>query len=207
MVRRTADEAEQTRQAIVDAARSLFATRGFAATPTEDVVAAAGVTRGALYHHFADKAALFREVFAQLSAELDRTVNAAARAAAASGSVPEAFAAGCGAVLDFMVRPDYHQIAVVDAPSVLGSEAWHDVDAGLGLATTRAGLRALAEAGALRVAYSDALAVAVFGALTEAGIVLSRRAPGSPGRDELLAAILGLVLERKRPNENDDEAG
>jgi AcrR family transcriptional regulator len=196
MVRRTADEAERTKEAIVGAARELFANRGFAATPTEDVVAAAGVTRGALYHHFADKAALFREVFAQLLAELDATVNAAARSAAAGGSVPEAFAAGCGALLDFMVRPDYHQIAVVDAPSVMGSVAWHDVDAGLGLATTRRGIRALAEAGALRVAYSDALAVAVYGALTEAGIVLSRGAPESPSRDELLAAILDLVLVR-----------
>jgi AcrR family transcriptional regulator len=196
MVRRTADEAEQTRQAIVGAARTLFATRGFAATPTEDVVAAAGVTRGALYHHFADKAALFREVFVQLSAELDTTVNAAARSAAAGGSVPSAFAAGCEAVLDFVVRPDYHQIAVVDAPSVLGSVVWHDIDAGIGLATMRAGLRALAEAGALRVRYSDALAVVVFGALTEAGIVLSRGAEGSPSREELLAAILDLVLVR-----------
>ncbi len=191
MVRRTADEAERTREAIVGAARELFANRGYAATPTEDVVAAAGVTRGALYHHFADKAALFREVFAQLSAELNATVNAAARA---EGSVPEAFAAGCAAVLDFMVRPDYHQIAVVDAPSVLGSVAWHDVDAGIGLGTTSTGLQALEAAGALRVPYTEALAVAVYGALTEAGIVLSRAAPGSPSRDELLAAILGLVL-------------
>jgi AcrR family transcriptional regulator len=195
MVRRTADEAERTREAIVHAARELFANRGFAATPTEDVVAAAGVTRGALYHHFADKAALFREVFVQLSAELDASVNAAARTA---GTVPEAFAAGCAAVLDFMVRPDYHQIAVVDAPSVLGSVAWHDVDAGIGLATMSAGLRALEAAGALRVPYTDALAVAVYGALTEAGIVLSRNGPGSPSRDELLAAILGLVLPGAR---------
>jgi hypothetical protein len=97
-----------------------------------------------------------------------------------------------------MVRPDYHQIAVVDAPSVLGSVAWHDVDAGIGLATMSAGLRALEAAGALRVPYTDALAVAVYGALTEAGIVLSRNGPGSPSRDELLAAILGLVLPGAR---------
>ena len=193
MARRTADEAEATRQDIVRAAHDLFAAQGFAATSTGAVVAGAGVTRGALYHHFADKTALFRAVFVQLEHDLNDTVNRVARAETTS---LDAFVAGCGALLDFMVRPDYHQIAVVDAPAVLGSAEWHGIDAGIGLASLQYGLAALDRDGHLRPPRSPALAVAVFGALTEAGIVLSRGGEGSPTRDELLDAIVGLLCDR-----------
>jgi AcrR family transcriptional regulator len=191
-VRRTADEAEQTREAILAAAHELFATHGFAATSTSAVVAAAGVTRGALYHHFADKTALFRAVFVRLEHDMDDTVT---RIALAEATAFEAFVAGCRALLDFMVRPDYHQIAVVDAPAVLGSAEWHGIDAGIGLSSLQYGLTALDRDGYLRVPPSAAVAVAVFGALTEAGIVLSRGAEGSPSRDELLDAVIGLICD------------
>jgi AcrR family transcriptional regulator len=193
MARRTADEAEATRRDIVRAAHDLFAAQGFAATSTGAVVAAAGVTRGALYHHFADKTALFRAVFVQLEHDLNDTVNRVARNETTS---LDAFVAGCGALLDFMVRPDYHQIAVVDAPAVLGSAEWHGIDAGIGLASLQYGLAALDRDGLLRPPRTPALAVAVFGALTEAGIVLSRGGEGSPNRDELLDAIVGLLCDR-----------
>jgi AcrR family transcriptional regulator len=193
MARRTADEAEATQRDIVRAAHDLFAAQGFAATSTGAVVAAAGVTRGALYHHFADKTALFRAVFVQLEHDLNDTVNRVARDETTS---LDAFVAGCGALLDFMVRPDYHQIAVVDAPAVLGSAEWHGIDAGIGLASLQYGLAALDRDGLLRPPRTPALAVAVFGALTEAGIVLSRGGEGSPTRDELLDAIVGLLCDR-----------
>jgi AcrR family transcriptional regulator len=190
VVRRTADDAEQTRQAIVGAAHDLFAAHGFAATSTTAVVEAAGVTRGALYHHFADKTDLFRAVFERLEAELNHTIIATARTEADARA---AFLAGCGAMLDFMVRPDYHQIAVVDAPAVLGSNLWHAIDSGIGLASLQMGLRALDKAGYLRVPNSPALAIAMFGALTEAGIALSRGSEGTPTRDELLDSVVSLV--------------
>jgi AcrR family transcriptional regulator len=193
VARRTADEAGRTRRDIVRAARALFTERGFAGTSTTAVAAAAGVTRGALYHHFADKAALFREVFVELDRELDDTVR---RAALAEATALDAFAAGCRALLDFVVRPDYHQIAVVDAPSVLGAETWHAIDAGMGLASVELGLKAIDQEGGLRVPATPALAVAVYGALTEAGIVLSRGGPGAPSRDELIEAVLGLLVDR-----------
>ena len=189
-MRRTADEALRTRESIVDAARPLLAAHGFADTPTGAVVEAAGVTRGALYHHFADKTALFLAVFTQIEHELNDTVTAAALA---ETDPLDAFVAGCRALLDFVVRPDYHQIVVVDGPAVLGSAAWHDIDAAIGLANMQAGLQALERAGRLRVPSSPSLAVLAFGALTEAGIVLSRGAPGAPGRDELIDGLLRLL--------------
>jgi Tetracyclin repressor-like, C-terminal domain len=129
-------------------------------------------------------------VFVQLEHELNETV---ATAALATRSPRDALVAGCDACLEFMTRPDYHQIAVVDAPAVLGSHAWHDIDAGIGLATMQAGLDALAGEGRLRVPSTRALAILLFGALTEAGIVLSRGAADSPTKEELLDALVGLV--------------
>lgn len=190
MARRTADEAEQTRQAIVGAAHDLFAADGFAATSTAAVVEAAGVTRGALYHHFADKTHLFRAVFERLETELNETI---ITNALAQTDARDAFVAGCGTMLDFMVRPDYHQIAVVDAPAVLGSSVWHAIDYHTGLLSLQMGLHALENAGYLRVPNTPAVAVAMFGALTEAGIVLSRGGEGVPTRDELLNAVVSLV--------------
>ena len=190
MARRTADEAEQTRQAIVGAAHDLFAADGFAATSTAAVVEAAGVTRGALYHHFADKTDLFRAVFERLETELNETI---ITNALAQTDARDAFVAGCGTMLDFMVRPDYHQIAVVDAPAVLGSSVWHAIDYSTGLVSLQMGLHALEKAGYLRVLNTPAVAVAMFGALTEAGIVLSRGGEGVPTRDQLLDAVVSLV--------------
>lgn len=203
VARRTAEEAERTRQDIVDAARALFTAHGYAGTATATIVDAAGVTRGALYHHFADKAAVFQAVFTELVAELDDTVN---RAAGAERTGYDAFATGCRALLDFVVRADYHQIAVLDAPAVLGPDQWHAIDAGLGLDTVELGLKALAGEGRLRVEPTRAVAIAVFGALTEAGIVLSRAEPGTPTRDELVDAVLGLLC-RDDPGDPPDQAG
>jgi AcrR family transcriptional regulator len=87
-VRRSAADAERTRQAILAAARSSFAEHGFAAASTIAIARAAGVTRGAVYHHFAGKADLFREVFVEIEHELNETVVAAPRPTASRRSSP-----------------------------------------------------------------------------------------------------------------------
>jgi AcrR family transcriptional regulator len=190
-MRRTAAQAEQTRQAILATARVTFAERGFARSSTTVIAAAAGVTRGALYHHFADKTALFRAVFITIEHELNDTVLAAALAA--SGPL-DAFVAGCTAWLDFAVRPDYQRIAVVDAPAVLGAMEWHEIDAGIGIASMDAGLKALERDGVIAHPATPALAVLLFGALTDAGLALARG--DGPSKDELLAAFVALVTRR-----------
>ena len=170
-MRRTAADAEATRRAILAAARASFAEHGFAAASTTAIAAAAGVTRGALYHHFAGKTDLFRAVFVEIEHELNDY--GPCRRLAETGSL-YAFVAGCAAWLDFAVRPDYQRIAVVDAPAVLGAVEWHDIDAGIGLASMEAGPRALAATGFSSGRPSRALAVLLFGALTDAGLVLAR---------------------------------
>jgi AcrR family transcriptional regulator len=186
-VRRTAEEAAETRKAILSAARSLFAERGFAAVSTTEVVERAGVTRGALYHHFGDKADLFRAVFRDLETELNETVTAEALL---HDDPAASFVAGCRAWIAFAARADYRQIAVVDAPAVLGQEEWHAVDASIGLASMEGGLRALHRAGLLEAPPDRAIATVLFGALTEAGLAAAR---GDGDADELLAAFLRLV--------------
>ena len=190
-MRRTAAEADQTRRAIVTAARAAFAEQGYAAASTTAIVAAAGVTRGALYHHFADKTELFRAVFVEIEHELNETVLAAALAESDSLS---AFVAGCAAWLDFAIRPDYQRVAVIEAPAVLGAAEWHEIDAGIGLASMEGGLAALARDGVLPRRPTRALAVLLFGALTDAGLALSRG--DGTTKAELLDEFVTLVTGR-----------
>jgi AcrR family transcriptional regulator len=187
-VRRSAADAEQTRRAILGAARTGFAEHGFAAASTTTIARAAGVTRGAVYHHFAGKSDLFRAVFVEIEHELNDSVVAAARAETDSLA---AFIAGCAAWLDFAVRPDYQRIAVVDAPAVIGAAEWHEIDAGIGLISMEAGLAALAADGVLSRPPSRALAVLLFGALTDAGLALARG--DAPSKRELLDEFVALV--------------
>jgi AcrR family transcriptional regulator len=187
MPRRTAEDAARTRGAIIAAARELFTERGFAATATTEVVARAGVTRGALYHHFVDKSDLFRAVFVDLEHELNDTVLAEA---VAHDDARSLFMAGCRAAMNFAARDDYRQIAVVDAPAVLGHDEWHAIDAGIGLASMEAGLAVLAAEGLLAEPPDRSLAILLFGALTEASLAAARE---DGDADDLFAAFERLV--------------
>jgi AcrR family transcriptional regulator len=188
-MRRTAAEAGETRLAVLHAAREAFVEQGYAAASTTAIARQAGVTRGALYHHFPDKSALFRAVFVAIEQELNDSVLEAARAAT---TTLDAFVAGCAAYLDFAVRPDWQRIAVVDAPAVLGTAEWHAIDSGIGLASMEAGLAALEAEGLLQRSASPELAVLLFGALTDAGLALARDSGLS--REDLLSAFMSLVV-------------
>jgi AcrR family transcriptional regulator len=169
--RRTAAEAAATRESILESARHVFAVGGYAAASLESIAERAGVTRGAVHHHFGDKGALFVEVLTELEHELDRSVRAAAAAAAPS----EQMRAGCRALFDFFARPDYRQVALADGPAVVGLTAWYEIDRGIGMPTLRAGVQALGDAGLLSDEMVEPVTVLLFGALTEASLVLGAR--------------------------------
>lgn len=195
-MRRTAAEAEETRRSIIATARASFTSRGYAATSTTDLVESIHLTRGALYHHFADKEALFETVFMELVQELDDAVAEAAAVAAVDG-VRAAILAGALACIEFMDRVDYRQIVVVDGPAVLGLDRWHQIDGEAGLQSMHRALEQLAAAGALEVPVGAALVRALFGALTELSL--------SHARGELTtAAAIGafeLLLDRLGPRD------
>lgn len=125
--RRTqAERSEATRAALLAAARTLFAARGYAGAGREAIVAAAGVTRGALQHHFGDKQALFLAVYEEVEQEV---VSATAAAAAAAGhDHPLAMLrAGCQAYLDAVLAPAVQRICALDGPAVLPADVRQDV--------------------------------------------------------------------------------
>lgn len=118
--RTQAERSGATQTALLAAARRLFAERGYAGTPREEIVASAGVTRGALQHHFGDKQSLFRAVYEQVEQEV---VHAVAEAAMVAGGDPvEQLRAGCHAYLDAVLDPAVQRICAIDGPAVLPSE-------------------------------------------------------------------------------------
>ena len=123
---RRAEHVADTRRALVRAARELFAERGYAATGTEDIVAAAHVTRGALYHHFKDKADLFRAVMAECASEMAERLVAqeTARAEQEQGDAWQLLRSGFQSFLDACNDRDFQRIVLVEGPAVLGHSAW-----------------------------------------------------------------------------------
>jgi AcrR family transcriptional regulator len=123
---RRADHTADTRRALVGAARTLFAERGYAATGTEDIVAAAQVTRGALYHHFKDKADLFRAVMGECAQEMaERLVEQETlRAQEQTGDAWSLLRTGFQSFLDACNDPDFQRIVLIEGPAVLGHSAW-----------------------------------------------------------------------------------
>ncbi|ROU06558.1 TetR/AcrR family transcriptional regulator [Lysobacter enzymogenes] len=120
------ERTEGTRRALLDAARALFVARGYSDTSTPDVVAAAGVTRGALYHHFADKRELFRHV---LEAEAEAVREAILAAAPADLPARASLLRGAEAYLDSMTVPGRTRLLLIDGPAVLGAEQALAIDA------------------------------------------------------------------------------
>ncbi|CCB78112.1 MULTISPECIES: TetR/AcrR family transcriptional regulator [Streptomycetaceae] len=123
---RRAEHVTDTRRALLSAARRLFADRGYAATGTEDIVTAARVTRGALYHHFRDKADLFRAVMAECAQEMaERLVEQEVRRAEEHpGDAWQLLRTGFQSFLDACTDPDFQRIVLIEGPAVLGHSAW-----------------------------------------------------------------------------------
>jgi AcrR family transcriptional regulator len=120
------EQTADTRQALLTAARRRFAEQGYSATGTEEIVADAQVTRGALYHHFRDKAELFRTVMEQVAREVAEQLVAGelGRAADKPPDVWTQLRAGCQSLLDISTHSDFQRIVLVDGPAVLGADAW-----------------------------------------------------------------------------------
>jgi AcrR family transcriptional regulator len=187
---RKALQSEATRAKLVRAGRRLFGRRGYAAVGTEEIVRAAGVTRGALYHQFADKRELFAAVFEDTEAAL--IAEAAERAAGVSDPV-EALRGGLRGWLEACSRPDVQRIVLVDAPAVLGWEEWRAIGERHGLGVTIAALQAGIDAGALAPQPVRPLAHVVVGALDEAALYVARAEDPEAARAETAQVLDRLV--------------
>ncbi len=179
---RKAEQSELTRNALVDAARSLFSERGYAGVSTEEIVQAAGVTRGALYHHFRDKLDLFTAVVERLEQEMLERIAATAVEIADPW---EQQRTAVGAFLDGCLDPAVQRILLTDAPSVLGLAAWREIEARYGLALVRGGLQSLMDAGLIEPQPIEPLAHMLLGAMAEAGLLIAQAEDAETARREV----------------------
>jgi AcrR family transcriptional regulator len=188
-VKRTqAERSESTRAALVKAARGLFAERGYAGVGTEEIVRAAGVTRGALYHHFAGKRELFEAVYERVEIELAERI--AAGALANADSPLEAMRAGADMFLRACTEPEAQQIALLDGPAVLGWDRWREIAAEHGLGLIEATLQAAVDSGAIDPQPVRPLAHVLMGALDEAAMLVARAED-----PEAMRAEMGRTLD------------
>jgi 23S rRNA (cytidine1920-2'-O)/16S rRNA (cytidine1409-2'-O)-methyltransferase len=205
LARRTASEAAETRETILREARRLFTDKGFADATLDEVATRSAVTKGAVYHHFADKHDLFAAVYAQLEGELDATARAAALAAVAKSADPrEAFLAGCRAYLHFARRPDFTRIGLVDGPSVMGA-GLHALDSALGLPTILATVQGFMAIGRIERRPVKPIALMLFGALNEAAFALARREPDFD--EDLALDAIARLLDGLAPRESGAASG
>lgn len=176
MARRSAVDAAATRNAILAAAHDLFTEQGFADTTSREIAARAGVTVGAVFHHFGTKAKLFEAVLRSLIAELNQTAVAVVMQTEAKEPL-DAVLAGLRVALSFAGRPDFHRIVTVDGPGVIGVDAWREIDSQLGLRTVAGGVKRLKALGLIADIPTRALAVLILGAMSNAGFALARSEP------------------------------
>lgn len=191
--RRSQEErTRSTRSALTTAARELFASRGYAAVSTDEIVRAAGVTRGALYHHYADKQALFQDVFEQLEAGINDEIS---DVFAAAPDHLTAMAAGVARFLDICQRPEVLRIALTDAPAVLGWVRWREIEARHGLRLITDKLAAAVADGLIATPSVPALAQLVLSAVIESALMIANGADRAPTEQALMTLLLGLVTK------------
>ena len=181
---------EATVEKLITVARLLFTTRGYAETSTEDIVRAAQVTRGALYHHFKDKRDLFTAVLERVQAQIAERIEQAT----SHTTDPETeLRLGCRAFLECSLEPDVQRIALIDAPAVVGWSVWRKLDAahaqqGLGTA-----LRAL------QVTPLEAVMYLLSGAMNEAVLWIAQSddpAQSLEDADRSLQKIISSLISR-----------
>lgn len=185
-----AERSQATRAALIATARAQFAERGYAAVGTEEIVRAAGVTRGALYHHFDGKLELFAAVYEAVEEELVRAI---AETADVSAKSPlEVLRAGAQAFLDACQSdPGVQRIALVDAPSVLGWERWREIGMRYGLGLVQGTVQAAIDAGQIPPQQAGPLAHLLLAAIDEGAMLIARAADG-----EQIRAQVGSSIER-----------
>ncbi len=173
---KNAERASATRARLIAVARRMFGEQGYAGTATEAVLQEAGVARGAMYHHFADKAALFEAVCLAVCEDI---VPAVERAADARRDPLDALVQGSIRWIEKTSEPEARRILMIDAPTVLGWARWQALDDRLSQASLAEGMRAAIAAGAIRLDCRLELAVAMMNGALNA-LALRVNAPEAP---------------------------
>jgi AcrR family transcriptional regulator len=202
--RRTqADRSAATQAALVAAGRTLFAERGYAHVGTEEIVRAAGTSRGALYHHFADKSELFAAVFEAVEADITARIAAAVAAAAGGPDGADldpitAMRVGASTWLDACTEPEVQRIALLDAPAVLGWERWTEISNRYNIGLVQELLSHAIAVGRIPQQPVPPLAHALLGTVREAALYLVRaydRATDQAQARTDMGAVIDRMIE------------
>ncbi len=187
---RREEYAETTRSAIVQAAVEQFASEGFAKSTVDNVAEAARVTKGAVYHHFTDKAELFEAVFVVMEERL------LARVTAGVSGIDDPFelmASGVDLFLAECCEPDFRRIAIQEAPAALGWARWKEIEEQYFLGLVAGALEALAQAGLIALPSGDLTARMLLAAMSEAGLAVAASSRPDAERRRAGALVMRFV--------------
>ena len=192
--RTQAERLAATRATLLREARTIFAASGYDAAATEEIVKRAKVTRGALYHHFKDKRALFEAVVEQVA----RTIAEAIDQKAAPAADPvTALVDGTRAFLDACLDPAVRRIYLIDAPAVLGWHRWREIDAPHGVRSLREGVAAVLATRAAPGLAVEPLTFLLSGAFNEAALWIAEAKDEKAARremDRMLAEFIARLF-------------
>ncbi|EST53734.1 transcriptional regulator [Brevibacillus panacihumi W25] len=193
-MRRNKEETAITIQTLIEVARTHFTERGYADAALEEIVQEAGLTRGALYHHFGNKKGLFQAVLDTVQKEVAERVETQA---ATSADVWEQLILGCRAFITAAVEPRNKRIMLLDGPAVLGWEEWRRMDEQNSMRLLRAQIQFMQQQGELRQVAVDALTHMLSGAMNEAALWIAQAAEDEQAYEESMS-VISLLLEGLR---------
>lgn len=187
-----AERTEATRGRLISTARRLFAEKGFAATSTEEILSEAAVSRGALYHHFPSKTDLFQAAFEQVEDEVTAQV---LQAASKDGETDplRILQLGFDAFLDQCLNPEVQRIVMLDGPTVLGWDLWHELDERYAFGTLKTVLTVAADIGRIEESAVDPLSHLLLGAIMQAGMVVARSDDPLTAKRAMTDTFAGIV--------------
>ena len=195
MRRSNKDRTEATRQTLMNHARELFVERGYNETATPDIVAAAGVTRGALYHHFADKRDLFLAV---IDREAERVAADIAAATGEAASARDALVRGITAYFDAMAAPGRSRLLLLDGPAIMGLESGRSTDRDHAEASLRDGLEAYFRETGSDLAGLEPLTSMLSAAFDRAVLAIAAGESREAYEQAIIRLIEGLVTQPPR---------
>lgn len=191
MSTRQTERSQATKTELLRVARELFGSRGFEGASIEDVADAAGMTKGAVYHHFASKRDLFQAIVEQLEQEICENVIVAA--AGAGDDVLDGMRRGVRAFLDSGADGSYRRIVLIEGPSVLGWETWREIDERYGFSIVKGSLEAAMGAGVLKQQPLDPIAHLFLASLAEAALQIARADDQDAAREEMFEALWTII--------------
>jgi AcrR family transcriptional regulator len=193
---RRVDYTESTRQALVSSARDLFTERGYAGTSLEAIVQRARVTKGALYHHFSGKQALFEAAFDVVeTAAMDRL----SKVMDGDGTAWERALAGIQAYVRVCLEPSYQRIVIHEAPVVMGWERWREAEEHFSYGLVRGTVEALVDAGEIAPLPVEVTTRILFGALSAGAETIASAADPKQAAADVSRTIV-TVMEGMRRN-------